>query len=109
MRKGLIIGLLLTAMTAGAVKMQPGFTKVKQSDGTTITVRAFGDEDFSYFMAADGTLLYQKGTDFFIAAIGSDGKMKPSGILAHNPEERSAKELSQIKLQNREAFFKAIN
>ena len=59
MRKGLIIGLLLTTMTAGAVKMQPGFTKVKQSDGTTITVRAFGDEDFSYFMAADGTLLYQ--------------------------------------------------
>lgn len=109
MRKGLIIGLLLTAMTARAVKMQPGFTKVKQSDGTTITVRAFGDEDFSYFMAADGTLLYQKGTDFFIAAIGSDGKMKPSGILAHNPEERSAKELSLIKLQNREAFFKAIN
>ena len=74
MRKGLIIGLLLTTMTAGAV-------------GKNRSAGLFG----------------------VIAAIGSDGKMKPSGILAHNPEERSAKELSLIKLQNREAFFKAIN
>ena len=37
MRKELLIGLLLTAMSAGAVKMKPGVATIKQSDGTTLT------------------------------------------------------------------------
>lgn len=109
MRKKLLIGLLLMAMTAGAVKMQPGAVKVRQSDGTTITVRAFGDEDLSYFMASDGTLLYQQGTDFYIANVGADGRLSASGILAHDPESRTATEAFAVKAQKRDCFFKSFD
>ena len=72
MRKKLLFGLLFAAMTAGAVKMKPGINIIKQADGTTITVRAYGDEDLSYFLASDGTLLYQEGTNFYIAGVKAD-------------------------------------
>ena len=109
MRKGLIIGLLLTTMTAGAVKMKTGTTVVRQSDGTNITVRAFGDEDLSYFMANDGTLLYQDGMDFYIAEVGSNGQLLPTKILAHDPAARNNTEKLAAKEQKRNLFFSSIN
>lgn len=57
MRTILLAALLLAGVTAGAVKMKPGLTAVVQSDGTTLLVEAFGDEDFSYFVSEDGVLL----------------------------------------------------
>ncbi len=108
MKKGLIIGLLLTAVSAGAVKMKPGTTIVRQSDGTCITVRAFGDEDMSYFMANDGTLLYQTGTDFYIAKVNADGRLEPTAILAHEPATRGSIEIMAAKEQNRSLFFNSI-
>lgn len=109
MRKKILIGLLLTAMTAGAVKMKQGATVVKQSDGTTITVRAYGDENLCYFIANDGTLLYQQGTDFYIANIAPDGSLSPSALLAHNPESRSVKEAAFAQAQDRNLFFKSAD
>lgn len=108
MRKGLIIGLLLTTITAGAVKMKTGTTVVRQSDGTNITVRAFGDEDLCYFMANDGTLLYQDGVDFYIAEVGSNGQLLPTKILAHDPAARNNTEKLAAKEQNRKLFFSSI-
>ena len=97
MRKGLIIGMLLATMSAGAVKMQQGATVVRQSDGTTITVRAFGDEDMSYFMANDGTLLYQDGTNFYIAKVNANGMLEPTEVLAHEPNARGYAEIVRLQ------------
>ena len=109
MRKGLIIGMLLATMSAGAVKMQQGATVVRQSDGTTITVRAFGDEDMSYFMANDGTLLYQDGTNFYIAKVNANGLLGPTDVLAHEPNARGYAEIAAAKKQNRSLFFNSID
>ncbi len=108
MKKLLLTALLFSTLTAGAVKMKQGATAVKQSDGTTITVKAFGDEDFCYFTATDGTLLYQKGTDFFIAKVNGNGQLVPSSILAHNPASRSSMEMAAAKKQDRKLFFSSI-
>lgn len=108
MKKLLLTALLFSTLTAGAVKMKQGATAVKQSDGTTITVRAFGDEDLCYFTATDGTLLYQKGTDFFIAKVNGNGQLVPSSILAHNPASRSSIEMAAAKEQDRKLFFSSI-
>ena len=105
MRKKLLFGLLFAAMTAGAVKMKPGINIIKQADGTTITVRAYGDEDLSYFLASDGTLLYQEGTNFYIAGVKADGTLYSTGVLAHEPSMRTIKEISAIKAQNAKAFY----
>ena len=108
MRKKLLFGLLFAAMTAGAVKMKPGINIIKQADGTTITVRAYGDEDLSYFLASDGTLLYQEGTNFYIAGVKADGTLYSTGVLAHEPSMRTIKEISAIKAQNAEAFYNSM-
>ena len=108
MRKKLLFGLLFAAMTAGAVKMKSGINIIKQADGTTITVRAYGDEDLSYFLASDGTLLYQEGTNFYIAGIKADGTLYSTGVLAHEPSMRTIKEISAIKAQNAKAFYNSM-
>ena len=108
MRKKLLFGLLFAAMTAGAVKMKPGINIIKQADGTTITVRAYGDEDLSYFLATDGTLLYQEGTNFYIAGVKADGTLYSTGVLAHEPSMRTIKEISAIKAQNAKAFYNSM-
>lgn len=108
MRKKLLFGLLFAAMTAGAVKMKPGINIIKQADGTTITVRAYGDEDLSYFLASDGTLLYQEGTNFYIAGMKADGTLYSTGVLAHEPSMRTIKEISAIKAQNAKAFYNSM-
>ena len=108
MRKKLLFGLLFAAMTAGAVKMKPGINIIKQADGTTITVRAYGDEDLSYFLASDGTLLYQEGTNFYIAGVKADGTLYSTEVLAHEPSMRTIKEISAIKAQNAKAFYNSM-
>ena len=108
MRKKLLFGLLFAAMTAGAVKMKPGINIIKQADGTTITVRAYGDEDLSYFLASDGTLLYQEGTNCYIAGVKADGTLYSTGVLAHEPSMRTIKEISAIKAQNAKAFYNSM-
>ena len=108
MRKKLLFGLLFAAMTAGAVKMKPGINIIKQADGTTITVRAYGDEDLSYFLAPDGTLLYKEGTNFYIAGVKADGTLYSTGVLAHEPSMRTIKEISAIKAQNAKAFYNSM-
>ena len=108
MRKKLLFGLLFAAMTAGAVKIKPGINIIKQADGTTITVRAYGDEDLSYFLASDGTLLYQEGTNFYIAGVKADGTLYSTGVLAHEPSMRTIKEISAIKAQNAKAFYNSM-
>ena len=105
MRKKLLTALLFAAITAGAVKMKPGLTTVRQADGTTITVRAYGDEDLSYFVATDGTLLYQEGTAFYIAKVNADGSLGSTGILAHEPGKRSLQEANAVLTQNATAFY----
>ena len=108
MRKKLLFGLLFAAMTAGAVKMKSGINIIKQADGTTITVRAYGDEDLSYFLASDGTLLYQEGTNFYIAGIKADGTLYSTGGPAHEPRMGTVKEISAIKAQNAKAFYNSM-
>ena len=108
MRKKLLFGLLFAAMTAGAVKMKPGINIIKQADGTTITIRAYGDEDLSYFLASDGTLLYQEGTNFYIAGVKADGTLYSTRVLAHEPSMRTIKEISAIKAQNAKAFYNSM-
>ncbi len=109
MKKIIFAILFLAGITAEAVKMKPGLTPITQSDGTTLLVAAFGDEDFSYFVSEDGALLYQEGTDFFIAETDADGTLKPTTLLAHSPKMRTQEEIVAISKQDKTAFLKAMS
>ena len=89
MKNYIVLGFLLISTTVNAVKMQPGVVKITQKDGTTISVKAYGDADLSYYVASDGTLLYLEGKDFFVAQVNNDGTLSATTVLAHDPALRS--------------------
>lgn len=98
--------LLFTAVGSFAVKYQPGTGKVRQSDGTYLTVKGYGNHDFSYFMTLDGVLLFQEGTDFHIAGIAPNGTLYSTGVIAHEKSMRSGKETELAGRQDKMAFRK---
>lgn len=59
-----IVGLMAIATASWAVKANPSPIKVKQPDGTTITVLLHGDEDFSWYTDIQGNLLNRIGNRF---------------------------------------------
>lgn len=108
MKNYIVLGFLLISTTVNAVKMQSGVVKITQKDGTTISVKAYGDADLSYYVASDGTLLYLEGKDFFVAQVNNDGTLSATTVLAHDPALRSDKEKAIVKNQNKERFYKTL-
>ncbi len=99
----------MTVITfALAVKIKPGPRLMTQSDGTIITVYGYGDENMHYYMTSDNILLYNSGSNFYIAKIDStNGVLSSTGILAHNYGHRSKEEAMAIGKQNTNYFFNA--
>ncbi len=107
MKKTVLLLMLVFSMAqiTWAVKAQRGPTKIKQKDGTTLTIRSFGDAHFHYRTTTDGVLLYHEGYDYFIAKVEADGTLSNTGILAHDKDMRTEEELTAIAQQNKERFF----
>lgn len=105
--KKLILTLLvvITTTAAWAVKAFPGLLTTTQKDGTQLNYRLYGDADFHYNTTADGVLLYQVGSDYYIAGVNSNGELYNTNVLAHNAGNRTAEEQTLIKQQDRNKFF----
>lgn len=88
-----------------AAKAHPGPFTVTQSDGTQVTVKIHGDEDFHYYTTLDGVILFRDSNDYFVASIGNNGEIVSSGQLAHNASDRSDNETSVISKQDKTKFF----
>lgn len=104
MRFVLLLMLAACSLTCSAVKMQPGTKQVRQSDGTTLTVKAYGNHDFNYFTTVDGVLLCQVGKDFHIAKIDDRGQLRSTGVLAHESGRRGTVEQRLIESQDLALF-----
>ncbi|MBR6981613.1 MAG: M6 family metalloprotease domain-containing protein [Prevotella sp.] len=106
MKKILFVLLgIMTAFNCWADKGYPFPVEVRQSDGTTLTIVLHGDEDFHYYTTLDGILLVQRDGGYYIGSVDAEGTLTATELLAHNSGERSALEMQQASLQNREAFF----
>lgn len=106
MNKLFLIALsLILSIAAWGVKVNPGPVVVTQSDGTKITVYAYGDAENHWYTTSDGVLLFHEGYDFFIASIDSEGNLTPTKQLAHEPSARSASETQLVNSQNRKLFY----
>lgn len=101
----LTVMLMACAATSWAAKANPTPFSVRQSDGTTITVRLHGDENFSWYSTMDNVILARSGNNFYIADIDAMGNITPTVQLAHEKSERSINEISLVKKQNLKAFF----
>lgn len=109
--KKIFISLIcfLCTIVADAAKMYPNVVTITQKDGTSLRIKGYGNADFNYFTTTDGVLLYQEGTDFFVASINPDGTLSSTGILAHEKWERNLLEESHVKKQNHNLFYNSID
>ena len=72
-----------------------GTAVVKQPDGTTLTIRLVGDEYRSFTTTADGYTLTRNGEGYYVyAALGSDGRLAPTELVAHDAAVRTAREVA---------------
>ena len=101
----LVLAGLICSFNSWAVKANPSPIEVHQADGTTLTVVLHGDEDFHYYTTLDGILLVQRDGGYYIGAVDAQGTLTATQILAHDASERSAEEIHQASLQNRDIFF----
>ncbi|MBR1932561.1 MAG: M6 family metalloprotease domain-containing protein [Prevotella sp.] len=90
-----VIALLLLTITAYGVPAYPYPSKVKQPDGSTVTVRQNGDEYLHFTTTTDGYTVVRDRQGYFVYAqkLG-DGTLGPTSVIAHDAEARTERELS---------------
>lgn len=94
--------MLIAFMAVLAVEAAPALrtpTKVKQADGTWITVQQFGDEHHHWTTTTDGTMVINTGHGYFVADIDETGQLKATDVLAHEPALHTSEEQALIQKQ----------
>lgn len=107
-------GLLLVILTFGCLNIQAQVPQEKNKDhpdlkkhdtlslhqqnGPELQVVGYGRLYLSYSETVDGyTILRNDKGVYEYAERGSDGDLKPSGVVAHDPGERERKEILLLK------------
>ncbi len=98
------IAAMFMALPTFASKANSEPFKVKQADGTELTVVLHGDEHFHWYSTVDGVILARADGQFFVAQIANDGAIVATEQLAHNAQQRSASEASLAAKQNLNLF-----
>ena len=98
MKKSVCALLLMIAgaMSASAIPAHPRPVDIRQSDGTTLTLKLVGDEFHHYSATTDGYTVLQRGNGDYVYAVQSGERIAPSSVIAHNPQMRSATELKMV-------------
>lgn len=96
---------IISCLDTYAVKAYPFPIQYKQADGTTVSVRLYGDADFHYMLTLDGVLVVNKDNNIYVAEITDDNKIVATNVLAHNVSERTKEEIVLAKAQKVESFI----
>lgn len=83
---------LLLAGSLFAVPAKRFTVKVKQADGTTVSLQLVGDESFHYYRTLDGVPVAQRTDGTYCYAALRDGKLALTERVAHDASERTADE-----------------
>lgn len=105
MRNLILTAFLFVSIVANASKAMTLTFPFVQPDGTELQVLSYGDEYFNYSTSVDGVLIIGDGKAFYVAEVMTDGSIKSSGVLAHEPLQRSFAEQRMADAQNRTLFF----
>lgn len=102
LRKVLWLGALLLIVNQSiGVPAYPGLIKYKQANGEVLTIQLKGDEQVKWALTEDGyTLMMNSKGNYEYAMLDSKGDLTLSGVVAHNPNQRTKAEknlLSKLK------------
>lgn len=98
--------MIFSANMLWAVVADPKPIDVRQSDGTTLTIKLGGDERLHWVSTLDEyTLMRNSNNDYVYAVRSKDGGIAPSDILAHNPQSRTQEELAFLSSVSKRLFY----
>ena len=98
--RNIVLVACVMAAQAFAHPAAPSFQTVSNNDGSSVSIRYFGDEHYHYAETSDGYLVMRDSAGNCVF-VGEDGNS--SGIIAKNPEYRSDAEKSFLNGLNQEA------
>ena len=108
MRKFLTLALLLmVGIAAYAVPAFPDPYTVTQPDGTTLTLRLYGDEWQHITITDDGYTVIKNEQGYYEYAQAANGQLTGSGRIARNADDRSADDRSFLATVGKMAHAEA--
>ena len=92
------MGILVSQVNARPAA--PGFQTISNKDGSSVSIRHFGDEHYFFTETSDGFLVAGDGNGSYVY-VCEDGT--PSKFIAKNPVDRTAEEKTFLNGLNQEA------
>lgn len=111
MKKIIIFSLLVVCFvqTTFAIPAYPKPLKVKQADGSWLTIQMRGDEHGHYVLTSDGIpLVFNARQENYEYADWKDGKVQASGIKAVEASERTAKVKAFVESLDESAILESF-
>lgn len=111
MKKIIILSLLVACFvqTTFAIPAYPKPLKVKQADGSWLTIQMRGDEHGHYVLTSDGIpLVFNARQENYEYADWKNGKVQASGIKAVEASERTAKVKAFVESQDKSAILESF-
>lgn len=111
MKKIIILSLLVACFvqTTFAIPAYPKPLKVKQADGSWLTIQMRGDEHGHYVLTSDGIpLVFNARQKNYEYADWKNGKVQASGIKAVEASERTAKVKAFVESQDKSAILESF-
>ena len=95
--------------TTFAIPAYPKPLKVKQADGSWLTIQMCGDEHGHYALTSDGIpVVFNARQRNYEYADWKDGKVQASGVKAAEASERTAKVKAFVKSQDKSAILESF-
>lgn len=111
MKKIIIFSLLVVCFVQAtfAIPAYPKPLKVKQADGSWLTIQMRGDEHGHYVLTSDGIpLVFNARQENYEYADWKDGKVQASGIKAVEASERTAKVKAFVESLDKSAILESF-
>ena len=83
----MVAAVCALVIPASARPAAPGFQTVSNKDGSSVSIRHFGDEHYFYTETSDGFLVTGNGDGSYVY-VGEDGTA--SDVIAKNPADNAA-------------------
>lgn len=84
------MAVVMAIMSVYAKPAKPGIMQMRQPDGTLLSLRLVGDENYHYWLSTDGYPVAETAQGFYYATPSPDGSLHASAYKVTEPSARTA-------------------